>query len=74
MLFTTFLARSLIITREFALFGDTRLNIDGFSLPDRWEASDALRKKLEQSGMKLQGAAGGWAEMYRVIRECQVIS
>lgn len=38
----------------------------------RWEASDALRKKLEQSGLKLKGGAGGWAEVYRVFKECKV--
>jgi omega-6 fatty acid desaturase (delta-12 desaturase) len=38
-----------------------------------WEASDALRKKLEQSGIKLQGAPVGWSEMYRVFKECKFV-
>jgi len=38
-----------------------------------WEASDALRKRLAASGIKLQGAPGGWAEVYRVFRECKFV-
>jgi omega-6 fatty acid desaturase (delta-12 desaturase) len=38
-----------------------------------WEASDALRKTLERSGIKLDGGAGGWAEVYRVFRECKFV-
>ena len=37
-----------------------------------WEASAALRKRLEQAGLKLQGAPGGWKEVYRVYKECKV--
>jgi omega-6 fatty acid desaturase (delta-12 desaturase) len=37
-----------------------------------WEASDALRKRLEQAGIKLEGAPGGWGEVYRVFKECKV--
>jgi omega-6 fatty acid desaturase (delta-12 desaturase) len=37
-----------------------------------WEASDALRKRLEQAGLQLQGAPGGWKEVYRVFKECKV--
>lgn len=39
-----------------------------------WEASDALRKKLDRSGINLDGGASGWAEVYRVVRQCKVIS
>ncbi|KAI9063527.1 hypothetical protein FKP32DRAFT_1611689 [Trametes sanguinea] len=38
-----------------------------------WEATDALRKRLAQEGIKLEGRPGGWAEMYRVFRECKFI-
>jgi len=38
-----------------------------------WEASDALRKRLEQAGLKLQGAAGGWKEMYRCYKACKFV-
>ena len=38
-----------------------------------WEATDALRKKLEQSGIKLLGAPGGWAEVYRSFKACKVL-
>jgi omega-6 fatty acid desaturase (delta-12 desaturase) len=38
-----------------------------------WEASDALRKRLAQSGLHLQGGAGGWAEVYRVYKECKFV-
>ncbi|KII86956.1 hypothetical protein PLICRDRAFT_164431 [Plicaturopsis crispa FD-325 SS-3] len=38
-----------------------------------WEATDALRKTLESSGLKLQGAAGGWSEAYRVFKECKFV-
>lgn len=37
-----------------------------------WEASDALRARLARSGINLQGGAGGWAEVYRVFKECKV--
>lgn len=37
-----------------------------------WEASDALRVRLEQAGLKLEGAPGGWGEVYRVFKECKV--
>lgn len=37
-----------------------------------WEAADALRARLARSGIQLQGAPGGWAEVYRVFRECKV--
>jgi len=38
-----------------------------------WEASDALRQRLRQSGIVLQGAPGGWREVYRVFRECKFV-
>ncbi|KAG0700465.1 fatty acid desaturase-domain-containing protein [Suillus ampliporus] len=38
-----------------------------------WEASDALRKRLEQAGLKLEGAAGGWKEVYRVFKQCKFV-
>ncbi|KII86959.1 hypothetical protein PLICRDRAFT_113984 [Plicaturopsis crispa FD-325 SS-3] len=38
-----------------------------------WEATDALRKTLEGSGMKLQGGAVGWAEAYRIWKECKFV-
>ncbi|KAJ6622645.1 delta-12 fatty acid desaturase protein [Mycena sp. CBHHK59/15] len=38
-----------------------------------WEASDALRKVLAPAGLRWQGGAGGWAEMYRVYRECKFV-
>jgi len=38
-----------------------------------WEATYALRKKLDAVGIKLQGAPGGWSEVYRVIRECKFV-
>ncbi|EGN98077.1 hypothetical protein SERLA73DRAFT_182939 [Serpula lacrymans var. lacrymans S7.3] len=38
-----------------------------------WEATDALRKRLQQSGIKLQGAPGGWQEVYRVFRQCKFV-
>ncbi|KAI6041419.1 fatty acid desaturase-domain-containing protein [Pisolithus marmoratus] len=38
-----------------------------------WEASAALRKRLEQAGLVLQGAPGGWREVYRVFKECKFV-
>ncbi|EMD39805.1 hypothetical protein CERSUDRAFT_112068 [Gelatoporia subvermispora B] len=38
-----------------------------------WEATDALRKRLAQSGIKLEGRPGGWGEMYRVFKECRFV-
>ena len=38
-----------------------------------WEATDAIRKRLAQDGIYLQGRPGGWAEMYRVFRECKFV-
>ncbi|KAH7909908.1 fatty acid desaturase-domain-containing protein [Hygrophoropsis aurantiaca] len=38
-----------------------------------WEAAAALRKRLDQAGLKLQGAPGGWKEVYRVYKECKFV-
>lgn len=38
-----------------------------------WEASDALRKKLQASGHEVDGNPVGWAEMYRVFMECRFV-
>ncbi|KAI8994186.1 fatty acid desaturase-domain-containing protein [Trametes punicea] len=38
-----------------------------------WEGTDALRKRLEQHGIKLEGRPGGWAEVYRVFKECKFV-
>jgi len=38
-----------------------------------WEASDALRERLRQAGIVLQGAPGGWREVYRVFKECKFV-
>jgi omega-6 fatty acid desaturase (delta-12 desaturase) len=37
-----------------------------------WEAGDALRQRLQRSGINLDGGAAGWAPMYKVFRECKV--
>jgi len=37
-----------------------------------WEASAALRKVLP-AGIRTDGAPGGWAEMYRVYKECKFV-
>jgi omega-6 fatty acid desaturase (delta-12 desaturase) len=38
-----------------------------------WEASAALKKKLASAGIPTDGAPGGWAEVYRVVRECKFV-
>ncbi|KZP03806.1 fatty acid desaturase [Athelia psychrophila] len=39
-----------------------------------WEASDALKAKLESAGVSTkEGGAGGWKEMYRVLKECKFV-
>ncbi|KAL0960689.1 hypothetical protein HGRIS_005716 [Hohenbuehelia grisea] len=38
-----------------------------------WEATYALRKRIEPAGLKLEGAPGGWAEVYRVFKECKFV-
>jgi omega-6 fatty acid desaturase (delta-12 desaturase) len=37
-----------------------------------WEATYALRARLAAAGINLVGRPGGWAEVYRVMRECRV--
>ena len=37
-----------------------------------WEATDALRARLANAGIKLQGRNSGWGEMYRVYKQCKV--
>jgi omega-6 fatty acid desaturase (delta-12 desaturase) len=32
-----------------------------------------LKKRLAASGIKLEGRPGGWAEVYRVFRECKFV-
>jgi len=38
-----------------------------------WEASRALHKRLHENGLHLQGAPGGWSEMYRCFSECKFV-
>jgi len=38
-----------------------------------WEASRSLHKLLQEKGMHLQGAPGGWSEMYRCLSECRFV-
>lgn len=38
----------------------------------RWEAGEHLKRKLEAAGMRTEGAPAGWAEVYRVFKECKV--
>ncbi|KIK69594.1 hypothetical protein GYMLUDRAFT_212223 [Collybiopsis luxurians FD-317 M1] len=38
-----------------------------------WEASEHLKRKLQSVGMRTDGAAGGWAEVYRVFKECKFV-
>jgi len=38
-----------------------------------WEASDVLHKRLGHFGIKLDGGAGGWAQVYRVFKECKFV-
>jgi len=38
-----------------------------------WEASAALNKRLAASGLFLEGRPAGWAEVYRVFRECKSV-
>jgi len=38
-----------------------------------WEASAALKTRLAGSGIHLEGAPGGWAEVYRVFKECKFV-
>ncbi|KAJ3488412.1 hypothetical protein NLI96_g2861 [Meripilus lineatus] len=38
-----------------------------------WEAADALRRRLAQSGIHLEGNPGGWSEVYRVVKQCKFV-
>ncbi|KAJ6484376.1 fatty acid desaturase-domain-containing protein [Mycena vitilis] len=38
-----------------------------------WEATYALRARLSAAGISLIGRPGGWAEVYRVMRECRFV-
>ncbi|KAK2465236.1 hypothetical protein APHAL10511_002590 [Amanita phalloides] len=38
-----------------------------------WEASAALKKRLSSLGIPIEGAPGGWREVYRVYRECKFV-
>ncbi|KAI5896585.1 uncharacterized protein SCHCODRAFT_02615271 [Schizophyllum commune H4-8] len=38
-----------------------------------WEASAAIKKKVAQYGLTLEGAPGGWREVYRVYKECKFV-
>ncbi|TRM61050.1 fatty acid desaturase-domain-containing protein [Schizophyllum amplum] len=38
-----------------------------------WEASAAIKAKVAQYGMTLEGAPGGWREVYRVYKECKFV-
>ncbi|KZT11828.1 delta12-fatty acid desaturase [Laetiporus sulphureus 93-53] len=39
-----------------------------------WEANDILHARLRQAGLvPLKGRPGGWAEMYRVFKECKFV-
>jgi omega-6 fatty acid desaturase / acyl-lipid omega-6 desaturase (Delta-12 desaturase) len=37
-----------------------------------WDAADAVRTRLAQAGIHLEGRSTGWAELYRVYRACKV--
>jgi len=37
-----------------------------------WEATDALRVRLGEAGIELQGRNSGWGEVYRVYKQCRV--
>jgi omega-6 fatty acid desaturase / acyl-lipid omega-6 desaturase (Delta-12 desaturase) len=38
-----------------------------------WEAADALRARLAQDGIDLQGRPGSWSEIIRVMRQCRFV-
>lgn len=38
-----------------------------------WEASAALKKRIEGVGIPTDGGAGGWAEVYRVMKACKFV-
>ena len=37
-----------------------------------WEATDALRVRLGEAGIRLQGKNSGWSEMWRIYKQCKV--
>ncbi|KAF6757481.1 fatty acid desaturase [Ephemerocybe angulata] len=39
----------------------------------RWEASAALKKKIAGYGLPHEGRPGGWAEVYRVYKQCKFV-
>lgn len=39
----------------------------------RWEATRALRKRLTEAGIHLEGRPAGWVEVYRVYKECKFV-
>ncbi|KAF8158342.1 delta-12 fatty acid desaturase protein [Crassisporium funariophilum] len=38
-----------------------------------WEASTALKKRLASLNVPIEGAPAGWAEVYRVYKECKFV-
>ncbi|KAJ2913907.1 hypothetical protein MD484_g6499, partial [Candolleomyces efflorescens] len=38
-----------------------------------WEATEIMNKKLQSHGVPYDGRPGGWAEVYRVFRECKFV-
>lgn len=38
-----------------------------------WDAADALRKRLAQAGIHLEGRPAGWGELYRVYKACKFV-
>ena len=38
-----------------------------------WEASAALKRLLADKGIPIEGRPGGWAEIYRVYKECKFV-
>lgn len=49
------------------------LNLIDSSAAHSWEASAALKNHLATYGIHLEGRPGGWAEVYRVLRECKFV-
>jgi omega-6 fatty acid desaturase (delta-12 desaturase) len=47
--------------------------IKSHSCRSSWEASSALKKKLSTYGIPIEGRPGGWAETYRVYKECKFV-
>lgn len=38
-----------------------------------WEASAAIKKRIAQDGIYLDGPGGSWSEVVRIIRECKFV-